>query len=80
MPPVDLIQRVSGLSCNAFRLDGLKIWNLALEGIAPRNYYLGVYQSRQFTEKTWGRYFEILDYIERGLNAHQDLIVLRRSQ
>lgn len=52
--------------------------DLALEGIAPRDYYISAYQSRRHTIKQWGKHFEILDYIERGLNAHQDLVVMRR--
>jgi hypothetical protein len=50
----------------------------ALDGIAPAGYYKKVYQSRDYTVKEWGKYFEILSYIERGLNAHQDLVVMRR--
>ncbi|HEY2930700.1 MAG TPA: class I SAM-dependent methyltransferase [Acidobacteriota bacterium] len=52
--------------------------DLALEGIAPAGYYLSVYQSRSYVYRNWGKYFEVLDYINLGLNAHQDLVVLRR--
>ena len=51
----------------------------ALDGIAPADYYRGVFQSRAYTTELCARWFEVVDYVERGLNGHQDLIVLRRA-
>ena len=45
---------------------------------APKGYYRTVYQTRRHTIDSWGRQFEIVDYVERGLNGHQDLVVMRR--
>jgi SAM-dependent methyltransferase len=50
----------------------------SLDGIAPKGYYRGVFQSKEYTLKEWSRYFEILEYKERGSANYQDLIVMRR--
>jgi SAM-dependent methyltransferase len=49
-----------------------------LGSIAPKGYYRGVFQSKEYTIKEWSRYFEILEYKERGGANYQDLIVMRR--
>jgi SAM-dependent methyltransferase len=51
-----------------------------LDGIAPPGYYRAVFQSRDHTVKVCSKYFQVLDYVERGLNGHQDLIILRRAE
>jgi SAM-dependent methyltransferase len=50
-----------------------------LDGIAPPGYYRATFQSRDHTVKVCSKYFEVVDYVERGLNGHQDLIILRRA-
>lgn len=50
----------------------------ALEGIAPRGYYRSIAQSPAYTRRAWSSHFEILDYIECGLDGNQDLVVMRR--
>ena len=52
--------------------------NPALDGIAPEGYYRGVFQTREYTIQEWSKYFEILEYIERGVANYQDLVVMRR--
>lgn len=52
----------------------------ALDGVAPDGYYRSVYQSRNYTIKEYSRYFEVLEYIERGSINYQDLIVMRKKQ
>jgi SAM-dependent methyltransferase len=49
-----------------------------LTGIAPAGYYRGTYQSKDYTIHEWSRYFEILEYVERGTANIQDLILMRR--
>jgi len=49
-----------------------------LDGIAPDGYYRGVFQTREFTVREWSKYFEILEYKERGMGNYQDLVVMRR--
>ncbi len=51
----------------------------ALKGIAPEGYYRGVFQTREYTIREWSKYFEILEYIERGTGNFQDLVVMRRA-
>jgi SAM-dependent methyltransferase len=64
------------------RLTGIKDSQLdpVLDGIAPPGYYRGVFQSRAHTIKACSKYFQVLDYVEHGLNGHQDLIILRRPK
>lgn len=50
----------------------------ALDGVAPPGYYRAVFQTPAFTRERWGRGFEVLDYVEGGLSALHDLVVLRR--
>lgn len=49
-----------------------------LDDAAPPGYYRAVFQSRRYIERTWNGPFEVVDYIPAGLQAHQDLVVLRR--
>lgn len=49
-----------------------------LDGIAPAAYYRATYQSEAFTRKSFGRYFEIVDYLPRGATAVQDLVLMRK--
>lgn len=50
----------------------------ALSGIAPEDYYRQTLQTREYTLESFGRFFEVLDYIERGIGNVQDLVVMRR--
>lgn len=50
----------------------------ALDGVAPEGYYRAVFQTPAFTRDRWGRELEVVDYIEGGLSALHDLVVLRR--
>lgn len=49
-----------------------------LDGIAPAGYYRGTLQSREYTISRWSNYFDVLDFIENGLEDSQDLVVMRR--
>jgi SAM-dependent methyltransferase len=49
-----------------------------LDGIAPEGYYRATYQTSDYTMREWSRRFDILEYAERGLTGHQDLVVMRR--
>jgi SAM-dependent methyltransferase len=49
-----------------------------LDGIAPEGYYRTVYQTRDYTTREWSKYFEIVEYLERGTGNFQDLVVMRR--
>lgn len=49
-----------------------------LDGVAPAGYYRETYQARAWTEATWGREMEIVEYVEGGMGGFQDLVVLRK--
>ena len=51
-----------------------------LDGIAPAGYYRGVFQSRSYTMKEWGKHFRILDYIDRGMGNFQDLVIMQKEK
>jgi SAM-dependent methyltransferase len=50
-----------------------------LDGIAPAGYYRGVYQTKAYTQQEWGKYFDILNYIEGGVSNYQDLVIMRKK-
>jgi SAM-dependent methyltransferase len=49
-----------------------------LNGIAPEGYYRGVYQTKEYTLREFGKYFRIVDYRERGMGNFQDLIIMQK--
>lgn len=49
-----------------------------LAGAAPPGYYRSVFQSRRHTMRTWSRVMEVVDYLPAGMQAYQDLVILRR--
>lgn len=49
-----------------------------LDDAAPPGYYRAVFQSRRHTERTWSGPLEIAAYLPAGIQAHQDLVVLRK--
>ncbi len=49
-----------------------------LDGIAPKGYYRGTFQSPEYTRREFGKYFSVLDYLEAGATNHQDIVVLRK--
>ena len=51
-----------------------------LDGIAPNKYYRAVYHTKEYIFNTWSKYFEILEYRERGAGNWQDLIVMRKRK
>jgi SAM-dependent methyltransferase len=51
-----------------------------LDDIAPPGYYRGTFQSMEYTRKIFGRYFEILKYVERGATNYQDLVIMRKPK
>jgi len=53
--------------------------NDQLDGvIRDSDYYLNVYQSRDYIRSEWGRYFTILDIVD-AIAANQDLVVMRND-
>lgn len=42
-------------------------------------YYQTTYHAREYLQREWARYFEIVDVQERGINNQQDAVLCRRS-
>jgi hypothetical protein len=63
----------------AFR-DGLEDHraDTTLDDLAPPDYYRSTWQSRAYTFASWGRVFNIIDYVEAGHGNVQDVFVLRK--
>jgi len=51
-----------------------------LDGIAPDNYYRGTFQTKEYTLREFGKYFDIVEYIERGATNFQDLLIMRKKE
>jgi SAM-dependent methyltransferase len=49
-----------------------------LDSVAPEDYYRTTYQSRDYTCREFGKLFEIVEYVERGANNLQDVVVMRK--
>jgi hypothetical protein len=49
-----------------------------LGSVAPAGYYRSTYQSKRYTIREFGRFFSILEYVERGATNFQDLIVVTK--
>lgn len=51
----------------------------SLDTIAPKGYYRATYQAKEYSIREFGKYFQVLEYIERGAMNFQDLVVLRKA-
>ncbi len=49
-----------------------------MKGIFPE-WYQVAYHSKEYILDKYTKYFDVLDYIPRGLNDHQDIIILQKS-
>jgi SAM-dependent methyltransferase len=49
-----------------------------LDDIAPDGYYRGVYQTKAYTLKEWGKHLKVIDYIDRGMGNFQDLVIMQK--
>lgn len=47
------------------------------EGLFPA-WYQNTYHSRDYVFENFGKYFEVLKHLPRSMNAHQDVVVLRK--
>jgi SAM-dependent methyltransferase len=50
------------------------------EGVCPEEYYRYTYQTKAYSIKEYSRFFDVLDYIEKGAIGIQDLIVMRKRE
>jgi SAM-dependent methyltransferase len=51
-----------------FKLDGLP------------DFYQTAYHTRAYVEREWSRLFQLVSYVPRGINSHQDAIVLAKNE
>ena len=42
------------------------------------DFYQTAYHTKRYVYDVWSAYFDIVDYVERGINDHQDAVVLRK--
>jgi len=60
---------------------GFLFITLAKGGFKPDgfpDFYQTAYHTKEYVYDVWSAYFEIIDYVERGINNHQDAVVLRK--
>ena len=55
-------------SQGSFKLNGLP------------EFYQDTYHTSEYILENWSRFFKVLRIIERGLNNHQDLILLQKPE
>lgn len=44
------------------------------------DYYQVAFHTQEYVRREWGKFFDILAYVEHAINAHQDAVVLRRRE
>ena len=48
------------------------------DGLFPA-WYQNAFHSEKYVRENFGRYFEVIGYLPRGMNEHQDVVLLRKS-
>jgi SAM-dependent methyltransferase len=49
---------------------------LKLDGLP--DFYQTTYHTRKYIYSEWSAYFDIVHYVERGINNHQDAVIIRK--
>ncbi len=49
------------------------------DGLFPA-WYQNAFHSRDYVFTNFAKYFNVLDYLPRGMNAHQDVVVLQKQE
>ena len=42
------------------------------------DFYQTAFHTKEYVYDQWSKYFEIVDYVERGIGSYQDAVVLRK--
>ena len=50
---------------------------LKMDGLP--DFYQTTYHSKEYIQREWGKIFTLLDYVEKGINDHQDAVLLLRG-
>jgi SAM-dependent methyltransferase len=48
------------------------------DGLFPA-WYQNAFHSKDYVVENFGKYFEVMGYLARGMNEHQDIVLLRKS-
>ena len=48
------------------------------DGLFPA-WYQNAFHSERYVHENFGKYFEVMTYLPKGMNEHQDVVVLRKS-
>ncbi len=48
------------------------------KGVLP-DFYQTAYHNKNYVLNEWSKYFRVVDYIERGINNHHDLVILEKT-
>ncbi len=59
--------------------DGLDDAALQKYDFAGPDYYKSTFQTKTHTEREWGKHFDIVGYVEGGMNNFQDIVVMRNK-
>lgn len=43
------------------------------------DFYQTAYHTKEYVYQKWSAYFDVLRYVDRGINNHQDVVLLRRA-
>jgi len=41
------------------------------------DWYQTAYHTKEYVRREWAKFFDVVDYVDRGVNRHQDLVVLK---
>jgi ubiquinone/menaquinone biosynthesis C-methylase UbiE len=59
-------------------LDGIAVIDEPFMKLFSPLYHTNAYHARDYVEQQFGKYFHVLDYLPRGLNHHQDIVLLEK--
>lgn len=43
------------------------------------DFYQTTYHTRRYINEQWSKFFELINYVEKGINDHQDVVILRKA-
>lgn len=70
---------MSGIKAKGFA-DAYSDQGKTFAQFSNHDYYRVTHHSLAYIEQHWSEYFDLLEYSERGINSHQDLVVMRKRQ
>jgi hypothetical protein len=43
-----------------------------------QSWYQNAFHSEQYVRENFGKYFEVMGYLPKGMNEHQDVVLLKK--